>query len=168
MMFPPDVLRHIITLTNLQLSKRNLDKMDVAEFLRWFGVVLLISCYEFSMQRELWAARTHSKFLHPVELGQATGMLWQKYDNIWICLHLSFQLDTRPDNVPSEEYCWMLVDDFICFFNYNWASHFTPLDVLVIDKSIAQWYGLGGDWINVGLPMYVDIDQKPASGCKIP
>ena len=167
MMFPPDALRHIITLTNAQLSKRNLDEMDVAEFLRWFGVVLLISRCEFSTRRELWAARSHSKFLPSVELGRSTGMSRQRYDDIWTCLRLSFQPETRPDNVPSEEYRWMLVDDFIRFFNDHRASHFTPSDVLVIDESIARWYGLGGDWINVGLPMYVDIDRKPESGCEI-
>ena len=69
MMFPPDALCHIITLTNTQLSKRNLDEINVAKFLRWFGVVLLISRCEFSTRRELWAARTHSRFLPPVELG---------------------------------------------------------------------------------------------------
>ena len=104
MMFPPDALRHIITLTNAQLSKRNLDEMDVAEFLRWYGVVLLISRCEFSTRRELWAARSHSKFLPSVELGRSTGMSRQRYDDIWTCLCLSFQPETRPDNVPSEEY----------------------------------------------------------------
>ena len=69
MMFPPESLRHIVTLTNAQLAKCNLDEMDVAEFLRWFGVVLLISRCEFSLQRELWEVRNHSKFLPAVELG---------------------------------------------------------------------------------------------------
>ena len=91
----------------------------------------------------------------------------QQYNDIWICLRLSFQPDNRPDNVPSEEYRWMLVDDFICQFNDHRASHFTPSDILVIDESIARWYGLGGNWINIGLPMYVDIDRKPESGCEI-
>ena len=33
--------------------------------------------------------------------------------------------------------------------------------VIVIDESIIQWYYTGGDWINTGLPMYIDMDQKP-------
>ena len=141
--------------------------MDVAEFLRWFGVVLLISRCEFSSRRELWSAWNHSRFLPPVKLRRATGMSRQRYDDIWMCLRLSFQPENRPDNVPSEEYRWMLVDDFIRQFNDHRSSHFTPSDILVIDESIARWYGLGGDWINVGLPMYVDIDRKPESGCEI-
>ena len=113
MMFPPDTLWHIITLTNAKLSKRNLDKMDVAESLKWFGVVLLISRCEFSTCKELWAVQIHSRFLPPVELSQATGISQQRYDDIWTCLHLSFQPESWPKNVPSKEYCWVLVDDFI-------------------------------------------------------
>jgi Transposase IS4 len=30
-----------------------------------------------------------------------------------------------------------------------------------------QWYGMGGDWINKGLPHYVAIDRKPENGCEI-
>ena len=137
MMFLPKSLRHIVTLTNAQLAKRNLDKMDLAKFLKWFGVVLLISRCEFSFQRELWSTWNHSRFLPPVELGRATGMLQQRYDDIWMYLCLSFQPENRPDNVPSEEYRWMLVDNFIWQFNEHHAFHFMPSDILVINESIA-------------------------------
>ncbi len=30
-----------------------------------------------------------------------------------------------------------------------------------------RWYGIGGDWINEGLPMYVAIDRKPENGLEI-
>ena len=29
------------------------------------------------------------------------------------------------------------------------------------------WYGLGGYWINIGLPQYIAINRKPENGCKI-
>ena len=35
------------------------------------------------------------------------------------------------------------------------------------DESIAHWYGLGGFWINIGLPQYIAQDQKPEDGCEI-
>lgn len=31
---------------------------------------------------------------------------------------------------------------------------------------MSRWYGLGGDWIDVGLPHYVSIDRKPENGCE--
>jgi hypothetical protein len=36
-----------------------------------------------------------------------------------------------------------------------------------VDESIVHWYGLGGDWINMGLPHYIAIDRKPENGCKM-
>ena len=36
-----------------------------------------------------------------------------------------------------------------------------------MDESISHWYELGGGWINIGLPMYIDIDRKPENGCVI-
>ena len=35
------------------------------------------------------------------------------------------------------------------------------------DESISRWYGLGGHWINMGLPMYVAMDRKPEDGLEI-
>lgn len=32
---------------------------------------------------------------------------------------------------------------------------------------MSRWYGLGGDWINTGLPHYVAIERKPENGCEI-
>ena len=32
---------------------------------------------------------------------------------------------------------------------------------------MSRWYGLGGYWINVGIPQYVAIDRKPENGCEI-
>jgi Transposase IS4 len=38
---------------------------------------------------------------------------------------------------------------------------------ICVNESIARWYGQGGHWINMGLPMYVTMDRKPESGCEI-
>jgi hypothetical protein len=39
--------------------------------------------------------------------------------------------------------------------------------VLCVDKSFSRWYGLGGHWINIGLPHYVAMERKPEAGCEI-
>ena len=44
---------------------------------------------------------------------------------------------------------------------------FIPGDCICADESISRWCGLGGEWINIGLPMYVAIDHKADNGCKI-
>ena len=62
---------------------------------------------------------------------------------------------------------WMLVDNHITNFNDWRATMFKPGTMIVVDESIFRWYGHGGEWINRGLPHYVDIDRKPDSGCEI-
>ena len=31
---------------------------------------------------------------------------------------------------------------------------------------MSKWYGLGGGWISIGLPIYVEINRKLVNGCK--
>ena len=62
---------------------------------------------------------------------------------------------------------WKLVDDFVKNFNNHRAEMFIPGDCIYADELISRWYGLGGECINIGLPMYVDIDRNLNNGCKI-
>ena len=43
----------------------------------------------------------------------------------------------------------------------------TPSDLVCVDESISRWCGLGGDWIDVGLPHYLAMDRKPENGWEI-
>ena len=45
--------------------------------------------------------------------------------------------------------------------------NFSPSDLICVDESISRWYGMGGHWINEGLPIYVAIDCKPENSCEI-
>lgn len=38
---------------------------------------------------------------------------------------------------------------------------------MIADELFSRWYGLGGHYINVGLPMYVAYDRKPEDGCEV-
>ena len=42
-----------------------------------------------------------------------------------------------------------------------------PSETICVDESISRWYGLGRDWIDVGLPHYVCLDRKIESGCEL-
>ena len=69
--------------------------------------------------------------------------------------------------MSSEKYRWMLVDDHIQNFNNHRAKIYYPSQVICVDESISRWYGIGGYWINAGLPQYIAIDRKPEDGCEI-
>ena len=69
--------------------------------------------------------------------------------------------------MSSERFRWTLVDDFVTNLNNHCASMFIPGDCICADESISMWYGLGGEWINIGLSMYIVTDRKPDNGCEI-
>ena len=68
--------------------------------------------------------------------------------------------------MSSERFRWKLVEDFFNRFNEHRVSTFCPSDIICVDESMSRWYGLGGHWINEGLPMYVAIDRKPENSCE--
>jgi hypothetical protein len=82
-------------------------------------------------------------------------------------VRFSKQPSQRPPGMSSETYRWKLVDDFVKHFNDHRATTFIPSSHICADESISRWYGLGGEWINIGLPMYIAIDRKPENGCEI-
>ena len=90
-----------------------------------------------------------------------------RFDDIILLITFSNQPTTRPESVSSEEYRWMLVNDFIKNFNSHCANVVVPSGRLCIDESMIHWYGQGGHWINHGLPQYIAIERKPENGCKI-
>jgi Transposase IS4 len=90
-----------------------------------------------------------------------------RYDTILKCLVWSVQAEERPDNVSCEEHRWQLVEDFVKNLNNHKAKWFKPSTLICVDESMSRWYGLGGHWINMGLPMYVAMDRKPEDGCEI-
>ena len=69
--------------------------------------------------------------------------------------------------MPHAEHWWMIIDNMVEIFNRHREEHFSPSEWICVDESISRWYGLGGGWINIGLPMYIAIYRKPENGCDI-
>ena len=90
-----------------------------------------------------------------------------RFDNLFTNLRCSQSPAVRPEGMSSEQHRWRLIDDFVEFFNEHRAQFFSPSTYICSDESLSRWYGQGGDWINMGLPMYVAIDRKPDNGCEI-
>jgi hypothetical protein len=99
----------------------------------------------------------HSKYQPAPQFGM-TGMSRNRFDDLFSAIRWSYQPITRLDEVLSEQYCWMLIDNFVKNFNKHHESYFNPSDTICVDESMSQWYGQGGHWINHGLPQYIAID----------
>ena len=83
------------------------------------------------------------------------------FDQLWKHICFSEQTDKRPEGMSSETYRWKLIDDFVKNSNDHCETMFIPSSRIYVDEYISRWYGLGGNWINIGLPMYIAIERKP-------
>jgi hypothetical protein len=166
LMFPEDQLTEMIVLTNRELRKRGAPDLCLAELLKFFGILLLATRFEFGSRAELWSTTAPSKY-RPAPAFGTCGMSRKRFDVLFTSIKWSDQPDERPDDMTSEAFRWQLVKDFVNRFNVHRATRYFPSESICVDESISRWYGLGGYWINIGIPQYVAIDRKPENGCEI-
>ena len=165
-MFPPDEIDLIVRLTNIQLEKHQVKATTIGGIIQFFGVWILSTRFEFGSRSSLWSNTAPSKYVPAPAFGK-TGLSRHRFDTLWRHIRFSEQDDKRPEGMSSESFRWKLVDDFVTNFNLHRATMFVPGDSICVDESISRWYGLGGEWINIGLPMYIAIERKPDNGCEI-
>ena len=56
------------------------------------------------------------------------------------------------------------MEDWVKRFNDHRKKFHSPSCMICVDESISRWCGLGGSWIDCGLPMCASIDRKPEDG----
>ena len=66
-----------------------------------------------------------------------------------------------------KEWDCQLVNDHINNFNNHITAMFSPSEILGIDEIFSRLFGLGGDWVNLDLTHYVQMDCNPDAGCNI-
>ncbi|KAI2491610.1 Transposase IS4 [Fragilaria crotonensis] len=166
LMFPPKQLNNMMQWTNIQLVEQELQRTNTSELLKFFGIIILSTKFEFTSRSSLWSTVAPSKYRPAPQFG-LTGMSKHRFEELFRAIRFSNQPPVQGDGVSSEAYRWMLIDDFVANFNDHRANYFNPSDRICVDESMSRWYGQGGHWINLGLPQYVAIDRKPENGCEI-
>jgi len=154
----------MVSLTSAKLQARGMRPTTGGEVLKFIGVTVLATRYEFGARADLWATRPRNKYLVAPTFAERTGMPRSRFDSLWSCLTFSEQSEGGGD---SEESRWQLVDDFVSNINEHRSSRVCLSDLICVDESMCEWYGQGGHWILEGLPMYVAIDRKPENGFEI-
>ena len=167
LMFPDTQLTETLRLTNIELKDIGKKEMTKGELVKFFGVTILVTRFEFNNRRDLWSTKSLSRYIEPAAFGMKTGMTRDRYDDIFSNLRFSDQPKEKPADMTEAEYRWLLIDGFIERFNDHRAARLHPSDTITVDESISRWYGLGGNWIDIGLPMYVAMDRKPENGGEI-
>jgi len=153
--------------TSIALQEVGLPSTTTGEILKWLGTTVLITRFQFADRASLWSCDAPSKYVPSPNIGAKMGMARARYDSLLQHMVWSFQPRVREEGMSSKSYRWLLVSDFVDRINNHRKRYFSPSNVICVDESISRWYGIGGHWINKGLPMYVAIDRKPEDGCEI-
>jgi len=158
----------IVVETNRKLAEKCGVRLTTkGEILKLFGVLILTTKYEFAKRSSLWSPTPASKYEVAANFGKNTSFSKHRFDTLFECIRFGHQPNERPPEMSSERYRWLLCDTFVTKFNQHRAVTLVPSDLIVVDESISRWYSMGGEWINIGVPMYVCLDRKPDSGCEI-
>ena len=123
MLFPPQQLQLILQLTNNGLAMARKNYTTAGEIVKFFGVMLLVTRFEFGSRASLWSNVTTNKYIPAPSFG-STGMPRKRFDDLWMCIRFSEQPPNRPSDMTSEQYRWRLVDDFVKNFNEHRAQNF--------------------------------------------
>ena len=166
LMFPPNHILKIFQLMNTQLARVRQKEKNWQEILKFFGISVLMTQFEFGPRVSLWSTFAPSKYV-PAAHFEKTGMFCPRFDLLFRCIRFSDQPNRRPAVMSAEVYRSKLVDDFVKAFNLHRMENFIPGTLICMDESISRWYGGGRYWINEGLPCYTAIDCRPENGCEI-
>jgi hypothetical protein len=157
-------LNVMVELTNENLLKAKQRLTRPSEILRFFGLMILMTRFKFGKRESLWSSTQVSKFIPSPDFG-ITGITRARFRELRFAIRFSEQGDNT--EMSSSLHRWSLVQGFVNAINSHRKERFNPSEMICVDESISRWYGLGGSWIDVGLPHYVAIDRKPENGCEL-
>ena len=134
-LFPPEQLQLILQLTNNELAMAMARKnyTTAGEIVKFFGVMLLVTRFEFGSWASLWSNTSTNNYIPAPSFG-LTGMPQKSFNDLWMCIRFSDQPHNHPSEMTSEQYLWRLVDDFIKNFNEHRAQNFFPSDEICVNK----------------------------------
>jgi len=165
-MFPKTQLLWKVDRLNAQLATHDKGATAARELLKWFGVLMLVTRFEFGNRADLWSETSRCKCIPGPSFGK-TGRSRQRWGDLWRFMEWSHQPFPRPQTMSSEHWRWSFIQDFVNRINEHQVAHFQPSDIICVDESISRWHGLGGSWINKGLPHCVAIGKKLEDGAEI-
>ena len=94
MLFPPQQLQLILQLTNNELAMARKNYTMAGEIVKFFGVMLLVTRFEFGSWASLWSNVTTNKYILAPSFG-LTGMPWKRFNDLWMCIWFSEQAPNR-------------------------------------------------------------------------
>ena len=81
LMLPPKQLRNMVQLTNLRLITNKKRTTNTDEMLKMFGIMILITRYEFTYRASIWSTTAPYKYMADPSFGK-TGMPRKRFDDL--------------------------------------------------------------------------------------
>ena len=156
-MFPGRQLSNIIEYTIRKLIDCDLPVTTRGEVLKYIVILILVTRCEFSDRRTLWSPSSASMYLTTQNFREI--MSRQRFEDLRQSMVFSKDCDSYGR--------WGSVCEFISAINDHMSLQVIPCDRIFVDEGISRWYGLGGSWIDIGLPHYVALEQKPEHLCEL-
>jgi len=97
-MFPMGQLALMISLTSAKLQARGMRPTTRGEVLKFIGVTVPVTRYEFSSRADLWAKRPRNRYMVAPAFGERTGVPRSRFESLWSCLTFSEQSEGGGDS----------------------------------------------------------------------
>ena len=137
-LLPPLSPNHLIhiTLHTLQQSVKHGEKGTAKEeIIKWFGIIILATNFEFGDRVSLWSNVYQSKYRSAPSFGK-TGMSRYRFGILWRHVRWSHQPDVQYEGMSHEAHQWKLVEYFVTNFNEYRTHLISSSDLICDDKSI--------------------------------
>jgi hypothetical protein len=108
------------------------------QLLKFLGVVILGTRYEFDHRADLWRTEAGSPIIQAPAFGTKTGMPRKRFEDIWSSLTFSRQVERRDDE-GSAAHRWRLLSDFVESINSHRAAYFSPSELVCVDECMSRW-----------------------------
>ena len=101
LVFPPDHLLKIIAPTNQKLRAQEYASITKGGLIKFFGIIILGSRYEFGSRREIWSTASVSRLVKVPNFGAKNGISRKWFHNIWSSIWFIEQSEERTEGVTN-------------------------------------------------------------------
>jgi hypothetical protein len=150
LMYTPRKLVAMVDLINIELEKLEANTTNTLELLKFFGVLILMTSFEFTSRASLWSSVAPTTYQPAPHFG-LTGMLKHRFDDLFRAIRWSTQPIERAENkvLSSIGGSWWMTS--------SQTSKTTMQPILLCPTQLCRrihepLVQPGGHWINHSLP----------------
>ena len=103
LMSPPSQLTQCTLLSNIAFRKNHIKETATGEVLKYFGILILLTKFEFNSRRDLWSNLSNHRYIPTPTIGK-TGMPRNRFDQFWQHMTWSSQPESRLEHMKHSQF----------------------------------------------------------------